>query len=1195
MNDHQDFHHFLYGRKAEVQCLHKIVKSVLTRRNRICVDEKECGKCSSTNETEESPIERNCNMICGSPETINKGNDCQNGIKNEAIATEPTESSSSNVERAPADAASSTCGTTDCQQHSSDNPCQILLVCGPAGSGKRTFVRAAFQLYGGALYKNPNTSCLTTEANHASKISSSSLSQSHLHTYILASGRFRQSPQSTESSSVVTTSNLREENNKQLAAFDDVFREIYDVLKSDSIVLEKIRRKLLRVLESPDSDLRLLLESFPCLQPWLQLDSAKIQQQNDESAKSPYPVGITSYIPASTRRMHVIKQQTQVLCRILTQFIQVVSSVTPVIFILEDLQNADAASLMLIEELLAWSETYGGLDAQSRSMGLLLVATYTLDAKLGKSDALISFLKRYRSSCENCVLVAAEDVLSNPKRTVESVAKTEWSLSSKTSILHGPRICITEYSWEDVHQWIQECRGNIQKCTIAQKRDLTNLVFHNTNGNPIRIRYLLIFLENDDTILIDDINKKRIPKNMEDMITSIFGQLDTSIQYMLKTAAALAHVGLKDIDCDILEVSVGQPCMENILIAQGCGMLEYVPAGRYVKFYCQEIEGAVYSQITFLERSAFHLETGRRIWRNASLDETKEGKNSLEIIGSVVLATFQFRCISNLLTDIDECLYMAKSCYELGKEALYYKDFDTAAKLFDFSIYVLGPNLWRDDLYETSLVLHNSAAQAYCYMGEFTCLQRILDAIFDNAISFRDKLPAFVTLVYFQGSGHQLREAFRTASATLKELGEPINQNSGDFNVVFSLIKTKYKLMGKSIDYLVNLPIVENETDLIVAQLLCFASIYSYVVKPESSVVLGFRLIRLAIDRGVSGPSAVAFSTYGFVLCAMGNFKEGYRYGEVALKLANKFEVWRPRVYTFVYGYVNQWSKPIRDCIAPLQDAAQSAIIGGDLEIYAGSTFFLNMCSFFSGTSLCTLEPLVQSHCQSIALYGQLNPLMSMVPHWSFLKDLTCNEELLNLPGDITDAETAFKYAVKEGNKYVVGGVYVFRTMWYYLIGDYKVALEMAKKSVEQRKLSDYGLTLYEGLAAVALASTMQSHSRRRYRKLGRVMARRIKNWAQRCPDNFLNKQLLLEAEIAGLNGNSKSAISLFQKSIDKAVDEGFVHEEGIAYECLGRYQFHLGRQSDACISFTNARNAFDKWGAIRLVRRMDQILVTMN
>ena len=1151
MNDHQDFHHFLYGRREEVECLHSIVQNVLNGGQKFGANEPECSPnyksgCSEKSSCCESEVngEKKCSQ--DEPESSRQ---CKMDVKKsscgrrEADVIVPTECNTSNVEST-----------------SEKSPCPMVLVCGPAGSGKRTFVRGAFQKLEGALYSdNPRNSSSRQ--------------------YILASGRFRHCRQSTEDASIEMASDFREEDTR-LVAFKEAFQEIHDVLKSDDVMLATIRQKLIRSLDHfDDSDLRLQNELFPCLQTWSRLylrpSTNAPQQINDKKEKLPSPI-----IPTPARNTHVTTQQIQLLCGILTSFVRAVSSVIPIIFILEDLQHADAASLMLVETLLA------GTEPQLCSKGLLLISTYTVDANVGKGSALTSFLKRYGSSSKDCALLTEEDEMVDLEKTDGPPLNS--------SCLFDQRICIPEYSWEDVHQWIMECKGNIQKCTKEQKQALTHLVFHSSNGNPVRIKYLLVLLENDEAILHEDINKKRLPNSMSDIYTSIFLQQDKAVQNMLKTAAALAYCGLQDIGCNILDASVNQHCMEHIMIAQRYGLLEYVPAGRYVRFYSQEMKNAVYRQIVCADRSSFHLEVGRRIWRDATLDESKESKANLEVINNLVLATSQFRCIDTTLIEFDEYLYISKSCYEVGKEALFYKDFYNAAKLFEFSMYVLGQNLWRNDLYESSLVLHYAASQAYCYMGEYVCLQRILDAIFDNAITFLDKLHAFVTLCYIQGSYHDLRAAFRTAASTLKELGEPVNQNPNGLTVAWSLLYTKFKLMGKRIDDLVNLPLMENDIDLAVAQLLSFASIYSYIVKPETSIVLGFRLIRLALKKGISGPSAVAFSTYGFVLCAMGNFDEGFQYGEMAMKLADTFEVWRPRISMFFYGYVYQWTHPIRNCIAPLKEASQLGMMNGDLDVYVGAAYYLNETSFFAGTSLCTLEPFARSYCQSTACYKQKNALMSLVPQWSLLKDLTCSEEPLNLSGEITDADSAFKYAVRDDNKYVVGAVYVYRTILSYLNGDYENALEMARKALEQRKLVDFALTFYEGLAALAFASTLKTRQRRKYRNLGQAMAKRLKCWARRCPDNFLNKHLLLSAEVAGLDGNSTSAISQFQMSIDKAAEVGFIHEQGVAFECLGRHHLRYGRTSDAKENFSKARNAFDKWGATQLVQRIDVVLSTI-
>jgi hypothetical protein len=58
--------------------------------------------------------------------------------------------------------------------------------------------------------------------------------------------------------------------------------------------------------------------------------------------------------------------------------------------------------------------------------------------------------------------------------------------------------------------------------------------------------------------------------------------------------------------------------------------------------------------------------------------------------------------------------------------------------------------------------------------------------------------------------------------------------------------------------------------------------------------------------------------------------------------------------------------------------------------------------------------------------------------------------------------------------------------------------------------------------------------------------ARKLKGWAEICPANLLNKLYLLEAEIAGLHGDSTKAHFLFNESVKHASIESFLHEEGL-------------------------------------------------
>lgn len=162
-------------------------------------------------------------------------------------------------------------------------------------------------------------------------------------------------------------------------------------------------------------------------------------------------------------------------------------------------------------------------------------------------------------------------------------------------------------------------------------------------------------------------------------------------------------------------------------------------------------------------------------------------------------------------------------------------------------------------------------------------------------------------------------------------------------------------------------------------------------------------------------------------------------------------------------------------------------------------------------------------------------------------------------------------------------------------MGEYQKSLEMTRKAHEHINIFDFNVTLYECLATSALAWTLNSRTRRSSINHCCKLAKRMRKWADRCPANFLNKQLLIDAEIAAMKGKSTLALALYEKSASKAKMELFLHEEGIAYERLGRYQLHLGNISGAKRSLECCRMAFEKWGADIVVKRIEMLMALIN
>jgi hypothetical protein len=120
--------------------------------------------------------------------------------------------------------------------------------------------------------------------------------------------------------------------------------------------------------------------------------------------------------------------------------------------------------------------------------------------------------------------------------------------------------------------------------------------------------------------------------------------------------------------------------------------------------------------------------------------------------------------------------------------------------------------------------------------------------------------------------------------------------------------------------------------------------VFRNIVLPDTSFLLGSRLVRSSVKNGITGPAAVTFAQYAYYLSALGKLDEGYRFCQLSLVFADRFEVWRPRIYLYVYGLTNVLSHPLRDSVNPLYQGQIDAIKYGDMQSYgilAGFTIFV--------------------------------------------------------------------------------------------------------------------------------------------------------------------------------------------------------------------------------------------------------------
>jgi hypothetical protein len=338
-----------------------------------------------------------------------------------------------------------------------------------------------------------------------------------------------------------------------------------------------------------------------------------------------------------------------------------------------------------------------------------------------------------------------------------------------------------------------------------------------------------------------------------------------------------------------------------------------------------------------------------------------------------------------------------------------------------------------------------------------------------------------------------------------------------------------------------------------------------------------------------------AISSYGLLLTTLfGRREEGYRFGQIALDLLNRFgsNAWMPRTYVIVYGPINTWVRPFRESLEPLRFAQQSALQSGDIEGSAISASLYFKVSLYTGMALKVAEQDATAFLRLMESLGQTTGVAFLLPLCSLFHDLSGTSPLdLNLSGSINSVTSAFSLAEKEGNKLFVSFSYLYRTMLYSLTGDHKCSLEAARNFRETSNEADFLVDFYEGLSSLALAREMNSTrsrcTRRRLIANGRQAVQRMTRYAAACPANFRNKQDLLRAELESTLSKSIRAISLYDESIQAAKAEGFVHEEALACERLANYHQRLGHGQAAQAFLGLAREAYLRWGAHTVAARV--------
>jgi PAS domain S-box-containing protein len=408
-----------------------------------------------------------------------------------------------------------------------------------------------------------------------------------------------------------------------------------------------------------------------------------------------------------------------------------------------------------------------------------------------------------------------------------------------------------------------------------------------------------------------------------------------------------------------------------------------------------------------------------------------------------------------------------------------------------------------------------------------------------------------------------------------------------------------WSLLGsRTIEDLIDLPLMDDPASLATVDVL------SKLVPPASHTdanlvcLSSCKAASLSLERGNCDASCVAYVMLARVAGPLfGDYQAGFRFGQLGYELVERRGLKRFEAGTYLNFaiYVVRWTKPVRASRDLIRRAFEAANRIGDLTYGAYACENLNSDLLFAGEPL----PEVQGEAEQglafaeKARFGLVTDFIAtQLAQIRMLRGLTPTFGCLD-HGQFSELHIE---RLLSGNP-----VLAIAACWYwirklqarYIAGDYATAMDAASQA--QRLLwttsahfEEAEYHFYGALAQAASCNSAPDGERQQHIDAVAAHYRQHQVWSKNCPENFANRAALVGAELARIEGRELDAERLYEQAIHSASDNGFVHNEAIAYERASHFYRERGFNQIADLYLRNARYCYVRWGADGKVRQLE-------
>ncbi len=818
----------------------------------------------------------------------------------------------------------------------------------------------------------------------------------------------------------------------------------------------------------------------------------------------------------------------------------------PLALFLDDLQWLDAASLKLVTHVITHPDT----------RNLLLIGAFR-DNEVGPGHPLVRAIDEIRAA---------------------GVAVDELALPA--------------LSFRDLNRFVSDTLS----ADPAVTEPLTTLILDKTQGNPFFVIQFLCNLDQEGLLAfdrpgvrwtwdLDGIRAAGFTDNVVEFMVGKLRKLAAPAQELLQTAAVAGDRG----DIETLGRLTGRAVEEadrllGVAAREGLVLRE---GGAY-RFPHDRIRQAAYLLIPEDRRGAEHLRVGRLL-----LAETPESELR-DVLFDVVS---HLNLASPLIASGGERERVAALDLEAGRRARACMAYCSAAGYLAAGIGFLAPDAW-EATYDLAFALHFEWAECAFLCGQFDDAARLHAVLLDRAKSRGERAEIHRLQADMYTTQGRNEEAVETIGACARLFGIELPAHP-TYEEVDRVAEAVWAQIGESIEDLADLPAMREKDWRALVASFTVALPSAFFTDFNLHDLISCRMVEISLRHGNSDASPMGYVTFGALLgTRFGRQAEAYRFGQLARRLLDKLGVVgsRAKILHVIGCFINLWTQHFHEVLPLFREAFKAAVETGDVP------FACFVCG-----QIIPFRLAMGDHLDDLAIEARRSLEFTRSVRYDEMYDTMAG--MAALVDHLRGQTPAFSMVGAEGQDLVALEAklgqysnpmplfchFTYRMVAEYLAGNFEAAVLAGRQATERMgphltTIYDADHVFFEALALAGRAGAAPPGQRDGDLVRLRALLERLRGWADRGPDNYRNRHLLVAAELARVTGEALRAMGLYEEAIGAAHTGGFVQNEAIASELAARLYRELGLETGALAHLRHARDCFSRWGARVKVRQIDRL-----